>query len=586
MKKVSLRNDELIIKFNGPDWKDSLALCKSKQLSGTYCKYELKEWRAKNDIDNIKVLEKAGFDLSKELFDMVYEEAKPLWTDIKLGAHLDYLKPYQAESYQFLEYHKGRGLIGLPAGAGKTVVTWQYLMDKDLFPALIICPVNVKLNWQNEYHKWFKEPISIKILEGYEDEDTVVLADYVGRYDVIIANPKLFDKSITAKKLKYPTGKMVPEKEKGKKVKIKVDGKMVDKMIPETRNRTIWKKEPSLEEFIKNKFKTVVIDEIHFLKKDTAAKYQAIHEIAKKVKSVIGLSGTPMDGSPVTLFTTLNFIRPDLFPSKWDYQMRYCDPYYLKSKNITTFKGATNTAELHSIISSEVMFRVSEEEVHKNLPEKTEKIVSIPLNNPEGYDRYAKFISKSLAGVEAEEMQLLGKLLRIVYIFKREVCFKLVDDLLTKNRKIMVFANNKNVINDYMERYKGNIVKITGATPGMRRQAVIEKFNNDPTLRILMANYISAGVALDGLQAATNTCVFLQIPFSPGKIKQAIARVYRHGQLLDVDVYFFIGKGTIEEDILENIDINQGHVDAIIDGIDSEEKNMMRYLLMKYKGLK
>ena len=120
----------------------------------------------------------------------------------------------------------------------------------------------------------------------------------------------------------------------------------------------------------------------------------------------------------------------------------------------------------------------------------------------------------------------------------------------------------------------------------MKRQAVIEKFNSDPSLRILIANYISAGVALDGLQTATNVCVFLQIPFSPGKIKQAFSRIYRHGQLLAVSVYYFIGKGTIEEDILDNIDVNQTYVDQIVDGIDSEEKTMMKYLLMKYKGMK
>jgi SNF2 family DNA or RNA helicase len=65
--------------------------------------------------------------------------------------------------------------------------------------------------------------------------------------------------------------------------------------------------------------------------------------------------------------------------------------------------------------------------------------------------------------------------------------------------------------------------------------------------------------------------MFFELDWTPGAHTQAEARAHRLGQTKPVNVYYLVGKNTIESMMLETIQKKQGVIDAVLDGGDSAE---------------
>ena len=72
---------------------------------------------------------------------------------------------YQKQSLRRIDAFDGRALVALEPGLGKTIVSlyyaWGFLPDG---PIVVVCPANVKWNWQREAWTHFK--LESSILEG------------------------------------------------------------------------------------------------------------------------------------------------------------------------------------------------------------------------------------------------------------------------------------------------------------------------------------------------------------------------------------------------------------------------------------
>lgn len=68
-------------------------------------------------------------------------------------------RPYQAETVPFIQAHSGRALLADEVGLGKTlqVLAWLHA-HPERRPALVVCPANVKLQWQRQVLRWLGVP--------------------------------------------------------------------------------------------------------------------------------------------------------------------------------------------------------------------------------------------------------------------------------------------------------------------------------------------------------------------------------------------------------------------------------------------
>ena len=120
-------------------------------------------------------------------------------------------------------------------------------------------------------------------------------------------------------------------------------------------------------------FNIVIADESHFLKNVKTQRSQTLLPLLKKSKRAVLLSGTPALSRPMELFTQLHVLSPHIWPDEKEYAKRYCRNS--RGKYWSDYRGASNTKELHVMLSSTVMIRRLKKDVMAMLPKKQRTII-------------------------------------------------------------------------------------------------------------------------------------------------------------------------------------------------------------------
>ncbi len=114
-------------------------------------------------------------------------------------------------------------------------------------------------------------------------------------------------------------------------------------------------------DLVKLKPRVVIFDEGHYIKTNKAQRTKAAKRLAKGVPHVIVITGTPVINRPVELYNAIQLIDPMLLPPLWHFGKRYCG---LKHNGFGwDWTGATNTKELHKILTESIMIRRLKKEV-------------------------------------------------------------------------------------------------------------------------------------------------------------------------------------------------------------------------------
>lgn len=150
----------------------------------------------------------------------------------------------------------------------EAIATIEYVYDS--YPALVVCPPNLVLNWVKEYAKWLPS-----------------------RTVATITNRKSF-----------------PETE-------------FDVLVVGYSNITHWEKKLSTG------FRSLVYDESHFLKTKTAKRSKSAKKIARGVPKdgiVLCLTGTPITNRPAEYASQLDILgKLNAFGGLWGFYRRYCN---------------------------------------------------------------------------------------------------------------------------------------------------------------------------------------------------------------------------------------------------------------------
>jgi SWI/SNF-related matrix-associated actin-dependent regulator 1 of chromatin subfamily A len=146
------------------------------------------------------------------------------------------------------------------------------------------------------------------------------------------------------------------------------------------------------------------------------------------------------------------------------------------------------------------------------------------------------------------------------------------------NGKVVVFYHHKEIGDKLEAHFQKISVRIDGDTPAQKRQEYVDRFQNDPEVRMFLGNIQAAGMGIT--LTAASTVAFVELPWAPALLDQAEDRCHRIGQKYVVNVYYLVAAGTIEEDMAKVLDQKRQVVKMVLDGKEIEaDENLVRLLV-------
>lgn len=447
------------------------------------------------------------------------------------------LFPFQYTGVRFAELAGGKALIGDDMGIGKTMQAIAYCaLHQEHWPVLVVCPAIVKYNWLKELRTWLPQHPSQVVKNG--------------KHEIVDSDFTVINYDLMSKKQ---------------------------------------------DELISMGYKTIIIDECHYLKNQKAKRTQATVAVAQGCESVLALSGTAITNRPVELFNTLNMVRPSEYSNFFQYASRYCGAHQ-NSWGHWDFSGATNVDELHFKLR-DVMIRRLKKEVLAELPDKIRQFVPVQPTTKEMAD-YKRESARWLREYEQHKannsmpagfvLNMLTDLRHKCGLLKVSATLDWVADYrdITDNKPIIIFTHHKDVGASLMEglsddkRFAGTEWgKIDGSVDAEKRFQIVEQFQSG-ALDGLVCSTLATNVGLTLTQA--DTVVFIEREWVPGWEEQAEDRVCRLGQDSEtVWATYLSVAGTIDERFDRIVEQKREVVSAVLDGGDMEQRQGLAVALLR-----
>lgn len=477
------------------------------------------------------------------------------------------LKPYffQKDAVRFIESSRppiqsGYGIIGDDCGLGKTIdaALISYLhLDEGSF--LIVCTASMKLKWAREIKKWTGK--DSYIIYGEKEHHLPKSKYYIINYHILGRENKLDRKKENRRRENFKT-----DEEKRQRL-CKVNGEQFKK---KRYRKGKSKLEGWITELAKKNIIGIFPDECHRLANDETCAWtkcfiKLVNDLNPKI--LVPLSGTLTRKRTKSLFPILNLVAPKLFPSKYRFYWRYCDP--TRGYAGWEYNGSSNEDELNKKLKT-VMIRRLKKDI-PGFPKKIYSVIPMELTSKElkNYSGLSFEFKDLLKGNGLKSKHIRSKLILLAYLAKRNSIFNWIDDYLEDHEKLVLGAWNKKVIDDVMNKYGNSILKIDGSIPSKKRLAIEDRFQTDASIKIIILQIEAGGEGLT--LTASEDLAIIQCPDTPGQIIQVADRIHRIGQKSDsVTIYYLYAPGTIEDKIADEIENSYKSIEAILDGKKSD----------------
>ena len=413
------------------------------------------------------------------------------------------LRPFQRAGVAYASKAK-RCFIADEMGLGKTVQALATVHHLNAYPVLVVCPASLKINWLRESNKWLKGHPSQVLPSWY-------------KADVDVTN---------------------------------------------------YESLPKLKQQIKErKYKSVIVDECHYVKNHKAIRTKALVEIVEGIEVRLLLSGTPIVNRPAELLAQLGVLgRLEDLGGFRRFSTRYLQ---------WDFKGyGTNLDELQRELRAKCFIRRKKSDVLKELPPKIRTVVDMELEDKVAYENAANEAENEIGAIQLFRHEAARQKLRDVEAWVR--------DFLETGEKLVLFAVHIDIQKALILKFPGCATILGEETVGAR-QASVDRFQTDKECQLIVCSLKAAGVGLT-LTAASNVA-FVEQDWTPGGMEQAEDRCHRIGQLDSVTAWYLLAKGTIDTEMSELIEEKRKAISSATDSEKSKiDPSVFSKLAQKYKG--
>uniref|UniRef100_A0A8C7IV33 Chromodomain helicase DNA binding protein 7 n=1 Tax=Oncorhynchus kisutch TaxID=8019 RepID=A0A8C7IV33_ONCKI len=544
--------------------------------------YEDSTWELKADIDLAKIEEYEAVSARQPETKRVERPPTDGWQ--KSESSRDYkndnaLREYQLEGVNWLLfnwYNTRNCILADEMGLGKTIQSITFLYEIYLKgihgPFLVIAPLSTIPNWEREFRTWTE--LNVIVYHGSQASRKTIQAYEMNYRDAqgrVIKGAYKFHAVIT-------TFEMI----------------LTD--CPELRS-VPWR--------------CVVIDEAHRLKNRNCKLLEGLKMMDMEHKVL--LTGTPLQNTVEELFSLLNFLEPERFPSENTFMQEFGD-----------LKTEEQVQKLQAILKP-MMLRRLKEDVEKNLAPKEETIIEVELTNIQKkyyraiLEKNFSFLSKggpgggggAWGGGGAQVPNLLNTMMelrkccnhpylingaeeKILEDFREnhhaemaqfhlqamiQAAGKLVliDKLLPKlkagGHRVLVFSQMVrclDILEDYLIQKRYPYERIDGRVRGNLRQAAIDRFSRPDSDRFVFLLCTRAGGLGINLTAA-DTCIIFDSDWNPQNDLQAQARCHRIGQSKAVKIYRLITRNSYEREMFDKASLKLGLDKAVLQSMSGRE---------------
>ena len=411
--------------------------------------------RTVQTIKDLSTLEMTVLDSSfEELLDKVNKANRNKQDYIDSLNLSECMYPFQKEAVAQIVKWNHSVLLASDMGTGKTCMAITSLSKlPDAYPALIICPASLKVNWEVEINKW-TPGLKTYIISGMKSYQESYVLSKCKEADVLIINYDILgidDKE--AQKREKERIKIAKENGwKYRKAFIPVSG-WVDALQNEIH------------------IKTIVCDECQYIESPKAVRTRAIIQLSSDPSIIkLLLSGTPFETRVSQFYTACHIIAPDLFPKEYDFKQRYCNPYY--NGFGWTYNGVSHLDELRRKLAT-FMIRHRKEDVLPQLPKKQKIPIYFDMDSKtrQNYDQMEEELLAQEEGIH--QFAYLAKMKQVLMEVKVEPVIQFIKDMLEVEDKLVVFVEHTAMFETLMTTFDGIAVGINGAVPNVKRQTMV-----------------------------------------------------------------------------------------------------------------
>ena len=442
------------------------------------------------------------------------------------------LRPFQRAGVAYALAQR-RTFIADEQGLGKTVQALAALELDDAYPAVVVCPASIKLNWERETHIWLPHR-RVAVVHG-RSLDAAERAD-VREAEVIVLNYEIL--------------------------------------------------EAHLGELASLGVRAAIFDESHYAKQPRARRTKAAIKLANQVDPDglrLALTGTPVMNRPKELVSQLRLIgRLRDFGSGARLNRRF---------------GSDKSHErLHWNLRAHCYVRRLKSEVLPQLPEKAHDTVVVEIDNEEEYrlaerDVIAWLKSQPLdlrelqakvsAAMRAERLARLNYLRQLAGRGKLAASLRWIEDFLESGEPLVVFADHIEIQKAVLERFP-DAVHVLGSDSSTARDTAVAEFQrpDGPQLIVCSLKAASHGITL----TRASNVVFLELDWTPARLEQAEDRTHRIGQRSAVTAWYLLAPNTIDSTLEAVLEAKRGLIGAITDGRVEEERTVLDTVVRTLRG--
>lgn len=439
------------------------------------------------------------------------------------------LREYQLDGFKWLKTLTSYGFGGILAddmGLGKTIQVLS-LIDSDelLMPSLIVCPMSLVYNWENECEKW---NVSSKchVITGLANE----------RLDVINL--------------------------------IKNNEKALFVTSYDSLRRDI--------EYYKDlKFRFIIADEAQVIKNQFTQKSEAIKSLESDIN--FALTGTPIENGLADLWSIFDYLMPGYLSNYSHFRSRYED-LILHDDN--------EALEKLKLRVEPFILRRDKKTVLKDLPDKFEDYLYCKMEAKQRdiYDAYVLKLKEDLNNGGNNVLALITRLRQICITpeliyqepfenTKINMAIDMIKSQIEGGHRILVFSQFSHsfpILSKELDKMNIKHFTIDGTTKAKTRIDMVEEFNSNKDIKVFLISLKAGGTGLNLVGA--DVVIHLDPWWNSSAENQATDRAYRIGQTKDVYVIKIICKDTIEEKVVKLQALKSELASSIVNSEDSNLK--------------